>query len=218
MKISISTISVLLPAAFFAAVLSGCCASGAGKIAELTGARSKFDPLPIALEFAPPDAQGLNVNGARFGCGRDNGKTRHNGTDLKAPVGTDVIALFDGTVSFVRSTFKDDEYHKDSLGNTIIVKVKGQQLWFRYAHLKHVEKPLVKEGDSIVAGQVLGKTGRTGNAVDVPFAHLHFEASTTGFGGIAPSHFIDAEPYLRTVFPANPNCVTDCPGCVPKWH
>lgn len=213
MKFRTCIVSIFLQTSLVAAVLSGCCANSSCNRAEPSVTRSKFDPLPIALEFAPPDAAGLNVNGARFGCGRDNGTKRHNGTDLKAPLGTDITALFDGTVIAVRNTFKKDEYVDKSLGNTIIVKVKDQRLWFRYAHLKYLETPLVKVGDTIIAGQVLGKTGRSGNAFNAPFTHLHFEASTTGFGGTAPSNYIDAEPYLKTEFLPNPNCVTNCPGC-----
>jgi len=49
----------------------------------------------------------------------------------------------------------------------------------------------------------LGKTGRSGNAFNVPFKHLHIEVSTDHFA--TDQRYVDPEPYLKTKYGPNPN-------------
>ena len=86
-------------------------------------------------------------------------KGYHTGVDYAVPVGTDVLAVADGKIT-------NANWGK-SYGTQIVQKLDGG--WFIYAHLS---KALVKPGDKVVAGQVIAKSGNTGNSTG---PHLHAE-------------------------------------------
>lgn len=69
-------------------------------------------------------------------------------------------------------------------GNCIMI-TDGKYI-YRYAHCS---KLLVKQGDEVRAGQVIGLIGNTGNSVK---PHLHFEVSENG-------KFIDPTPFLGEI-------------------
>lgn len=84
----------------------------------------------------------------------------HQGTDLAAPEGTPVVAAFSGRVEIA-----------GWLGGygLIVVISHGDTHETRYAHLSEV---LVKPGQEIKQGSVIGLVGSTGMATG---PHLHFE-------------------------------------------
>ncbi|MBD2187394.1 M23 family metallopeptidase [Pseudanabaena mucicola] len=84
----------------------------------------------------------------------------HQGTDLAAPEGTPVVASFSGRVEIA-----------GWLGGygLIVVISHGDTHETRYAHLSEV---LVKEGQEVKQGTVIGLVGSTGMATG---PHLHFE-------------------------------------------
>jgi murein DD-endopeptidase MepM/ murein hydrolase activator NlpD len=84
----------------------------------------------------------------------------HRGVDLGAPEGTPVIATADGVVSY---TFRNRSY---GLGLDVD---HGAGTFTRYAHLSVV---LVRSGERVRRGTVLGRVGRTGLATG---PHLHYE-------------------------------------------
>lgn len=89
------------------------------------------------------------------------GQTRfHQGTDLAAPEGTPVVAAFSGRVEIA-----------GWLGGygLIVVISHGDTHETRYAHLSEV---LVKSGQEVKQGTVIGLVGSTGMATG---PHLHFE-------------------------------------------
>ena len=99
-----------------------------------------------------------------FGGGREfNGtiQSRHMGTDLSGQTGTPVYAPNRGIVALV-----GDFYYA---GNVVYLD-HGAGLVTVYMHLSEV---LVAEGDTVVAGQLLGKVGATGR---VTGPHLHWTA------------------------------------------
>lgn len=85
-------------------------------------------------------------------------KSPHAGQDYKAPAGTPVKAVAGGTVRLAR-----DFYYS---GLTLFID-HGSGLVSVYMHL---EKMLVAEGQSVAAGQVVGRVGSTGRATG---PHLH---------------------------------------------
>lgn len=107
-----------------------------------------------------PIRQGDFVLTAEFGeCGEywDN---CHTGLDFAAPVGTPAMAASDGVVTFADT---DGPY-----GNLVrVLHAGGVSTW--YAHLDQL---LVRAGQQVTAGEVVGLVGQTGNAHGF---HLHFE-------------------------------------------
>lgn len=85
----------------------------------------------------------------------------HSGTDLGAPEGTPVVATQDGEV-----------HTADYLGGyglTVILRHAEGSLETRYAHLSRI---LVRPGETVEQGDVIGLVGSTGNSTG---PHLHFE-------------------------------------------
>lgn len=96
-----------------------------------------------------------------------NGQARnpHNGEDIGAPMGTDVLATNDGVVRLtVDHIFSGKGVFLDH----------GLGFYSMYFHLSEVS---VKEGDVVKAGQVVGKVGATGRATG---PHLHWGVKLNG--------------------------------------
>ena len=75
----------------------------------------------------------------------------HKGTDYAAPVGTPILATANGTV--VKSSY--------TRGNGKYVKIKHNGTYS--TQYLHMSKRLVKVGDFVKQGDVIGKVGMTGN-------------------------------------------------------
>jgi murein DD-endopeptidase MepM/ murein hydrolase activator NlpD len=84
----------------------------------------------------------------------------HQGIDISAPAGTPVMAAASGQVIYVGRL--------RGYGNIVILQHASHYVTV-YAH---DSSNLVKEGQIIKRGQVIGFVGRTGRATG---AHLHFE-------------------------------------------
>lgn len=96
-----------------------------------------------------------------------NGQARnpHSGEDIGAPTGTDVVASNDGVVRLtVDHIFSGRGIYLDH----------GLGLYSMYFHLSDV---LVRDGDLVKSGQVIGKVGATGRATG---PHLHWGAKING--------------------------------------
>ncbi len=110
----------------------------------------------------------------------------HEGVDFRGPRGAAIYATAAGVVTFAGAA--------TDYGNMVDVD-HGFGLMTRYAHM---EKILVKVGDSVVLHQPLGLMGATGRATGV---HLHYE---TRLGGRAtnPLNFLKADHYVPEKIPA----------------
>ena len=86
--------------------------------------------------------------------------SNHGGIDISAPMNTDVCATAGGTVTLAQ--------YSSSAGNYLVID-HGNGWGSRYLHLN---KFLVSKGDTVVANQVIAKSGNTGIGTG---AHLHFE-------------------------------------------
>jgi len=84
----------------------------------------------------------------------------HQGVDLGAAYGTSIKASASGTVTLAGWS--------NGYGNTIRIKTDNMYSEV-YGHLSQI---LVKEGDTVTQGQVIGKVGSTGQSTG---PHLHFE-------------------------------------------
>ncbi|MBS0150303.1 MAG: M23 family metallopeptidase [Nitrospira sp.] len=111
------------------------------------------------------------VNGKRtgiFGSVRImNGQPRnpHNGEDIGAPLGTPVAATNDGLVKLTVDHFFS--------GKGIFLD-HGLGFYSMYFHLSEI---LVKDGDVVKAGQIVGKVGASGRATG---PHLHWGVKLNG--------------------------------------
>jgi murein DD-endopeptidase MepM/ murein hydrolase activator NlpD len=89
----------------------------------------------------------------------------HNGLDFSAPRGTPVYATGDGTVQMA--------YYSDSYGHVVYLD-HDYHFETRYAHLTNY---IVKEGEAIKRGQIIGYVGNTGTSAG---PHLHYEVLYKG--------------------------------------
>jgi hypothetical protein len=84
----------------------------------------------------------------------------HNGIDVVCEVGTPVYSIADGVVVKVQY---------DAGGYGMLVKVQSKGFAVIYAHLSY---QAVKVGNIVLTGQMIGRTGNTGNSSG---PHIHFE-------------------------------------------
>lgn len=93
------------------------------------------------------------------------GKRSHSGVDIKTKPNDNILAAFDGIVTF------SGKY--SGYGNLVRIKhYNGLETYY-----SHNSKNLVKAGDRVKAGHVIALTGRTGRATT---EHLHFEVRING--------------------------------------
>ena len=105
---------------------------------------------------------------------RSAGSRRHDGIDIKATAGEEIIAAAAGVVVFAG--------RQRGYGNVVIIDHGGGTTTL-YAHLFYAR---VRRGESVAAGETIGRAGKRGSATGT---HLHFEVR---HGGTA----LDPAPYL----------------------
>ncbi len=141
-----------------------CSPKGSGLMAYCDDSFADTDAITLDLGQIPSDRKAYPLPGAKvispYGGGR-----KHAGVDLKTAPKDKVLAAFDGVVVM--------SCPYAGYGNCIKIK-HANGLTTLYSHQY---KNLVKEGDFVRAGQVIGLTGRTGRATT---EHLHFELYCQG--------------------------------------
>ncbi|MDE6648642.1 MAG: M23 family metallopeptidase [Muribaculaceae bacterium] len=109
----------------------------------------------------------------------------HEGLDFAAATGTPVFATADAVVEVAE--------RKDSYGNCIDLN-HGYNYMTRYAHLSQI---LVKQGQHVKRGEMIGKVGSTGKSTG---SHLHYEVRFKGepqnpvhyyFMDLTPQQYVD---------------------------
>lgn len=178
--------------------------------ASVGGAEGWHDPLAVCkLRTA-----GLaNAKGATFGKVRNNGTKNHQGVDLQANPGTSIYAVSSGIIVAAMDT-------GGAYGRVIVLKVDiddlpdkqkkyakkniagSKYVYFFYAHLSAIN---VDKNDPVDVGEVIGKSGATGNANKMTTiangAHLHFEARSAPLLGIGLTGRIDPIPFINANLP-----------------
>ena len=107
-----------------------------------------------------PVTKGVYHLTARFGSCSGLWSHCHTGLDFAAPTGTPIHAVASGTIT--------ETGYAGAYGNrTIMTLPDGSELWYC-----HQTAYVVHEGDKVVAGQVIGLVGSTGNTTG---PHVHLE-------------------------------------------
>jgi peptidoglycan LD-endopeptidase LytH len=139
----------------------------------------------LDLPFEPVFPQEIGATEFRdtYGDGRSGGRS-HNGTDLLAPRMTEVYALADGTVTFVGT---------NNLSGRNVKLDHGEGWESYYLHLNNDNVGTddggaswsltvpegIEEGVEVIAGQLIGWVGDSGNAEGTT-THTHFELRKDG--------------------------------------
>ena len=127
------------------------------RIPNVPGARSN-----ICNFIWPVRGRITSPYGMRVVSGR---KDFHAGIDIGGPTGTNIVAAESGRVSYAG--------YMRGFGNVIILSHDGG-----YSTVYgHNSVNLVKKGQYVNKGSIIGKVGRTGNATG---SHLHFEIRSGG--------------------------------------
>ena len=90
----------------------------------------------------------------------------HNGVDIAAEAGTEVVAAADGEVYTI--------YEDDSMGVTVVIRHTGGYNT-KYSSLS--EDLAVSVGDKVSMGQAIGKVGNTALVETVLGPHVHFSVT-----------------------------------------
>lgn len=131
-----------------------------------------------------------------FGKVRNNSTKNHQGFDYYANQGTNIIAVANSIVDRIVDSEKGD------YGKQLVLKLDRCNYYAFYAHLSEIT---VKVGDIVHKGDIIGKTGITGNAKSMKGAdqHLHFECRTSSnlgiglIGRISPNNVVLTKFYSQ---------------------
>jgi murein DD-endopeptidase MepM/ murein hydrolase activator NlpD len=131
----------------------------------------------------------------------DYGRGHHDypATDIVAPIGSSFVAVTNGVVDFVSTQDRWDPTEDDpaTRGGLSVAILGDDGVRYYGSHLSAIA-PDIQPGVRVVAGQLLGQVGNTGNARQVA-PHLHFGISHPTY----PEDWavrrgeIDPYPYLR---------------------
>lgn len=105
----------------------------------------------------------------------------HKAIDFSAPKDANVMAVYDGVVESVKSSYL--------MGTTITIR-HNDKLSTVYSALD--TEPTVKEGDQVKKGQVIGKVASSNQAEAKQGSHLHFEVLENG-AKVDPSQYLTLE-------------------------
>ncbi len=119
-------------------------------------------------------------------------------TDIFAPVGTNFVAVTDGVVDFVSyQDLWDPATNNEAVAGGLCVAIIGDD-GVRYygSHLSAIGRGIAP-GVRVIAGQLLGLSGKTGNARTTT-PHVHFGISRPTYPGdwAARRGQLDPYPYL----------------------
>ncbi len=122
----------------------------------------------VAPKLAAGDAFNWPLSGQLINSFGPAERGIHNdGVDIAADFGADIQTTAPGTVAYIGVGLK-------SFGTLILVKHDGGVI-SAYAHLSEV---LVKEGDVLSPGQIIGRVGKTGR-VETPTLHFEIRQNRT---------------------------------------
>jgi murein DD-endopeptidase MepM/ murein hydrolase activator NlpD len=178
-----------------------------------------FFPVRIPENFKP-SSLAIRADGTDCPCQKEpyrprwgggflarRGNGLHKALDIMAPEGAEILSVGYGVIPEKWKVSRRDIRPGAGLsakgGNYVVVMDPDGFEWY-YAHMR--DTPLVKPGDQIVPGQLLGYVGRTGNAVRKykdgtvrGCPHLHIRVQR---GASPSSRKLDVKPLLEGLYKA----------------
>ena len=134
---------------------------------DRSGKITRYSPFitinNVSLARAPVDG----CLSSAFGPRRGGAGKIHKGIDLYTRTPTPIAAAAKGKISFIGS--------QKGYGKTVIID-HGNGVTTRYAHLSSYDR-VMRVGLRVLLGDVIGRTGKTGNATAT---HLHYEVRLHG--------------------------------------
>ena len=139
-----------------AGTIASCSSSKVGTrgATHVTGA--KFHRFIMPVRGVQPFELSEN-----YGAPRGNGTRKHEGLDIMAPMGREVLACVGGVILAKKWNALG--------GNTIWLNGEDGRVYY-FAHLSRYAD--ISEGQPVAPGDVIGFVGQTGDATT---PHLHFE-------------------------------------------
>lgn len=170
------------------------------------------DPI-LDVSIAPTSLNGDPITGM-FGCVRyssdticDTNRKYHYGIDIACDPGTQVFSMKGGLVidmvSSIEPNSAGDGTSRGDLGNFVTVRYtnsNGNNTDITYAHLNYVYATM---GSNISYGQIIGLSGKTGNATLVPNAHVHIKIVQNGT-------IVDPAGYFASFISPDGNVLNPC--------
>ncbi|MBE0648919.1 MAG: M23 family metallopeptidase [Bacteroidales bacterium] len=140
-------------------------------------AKNKENMLASIPAIQPVSNKDLKRIGSYFGTRMDpfyKVKKFHEGVDFTAPTGTEIYAAGNGVITTAGRNF-------GGYGNQVVIDHD-----YSYTTLyAHMSKILVKNGEKVKRGQVIGLVGNTGKSTA---PHLHYEIRKNG-NAVNPIYF-----------------------------
>ena len=120
--------------------------------------------MPVDGEISNPFSNGELVKSETLGVWKT-----HDGCDILCPLGTDVKSMSQGVVT---------EIADDPLWGVCVTVEQNNGLWVQYCGL--AKELMVKAGQELKQGEIIGKTGDTCQAEIVQQPHLHLGVKQGG--------------------------------------
>jgi murein DD-endopeptidase MepM/ murein hydrolase activator NlpD len=155
--------------------------------------RGSFD-LPFRFSAWPAEShlitQGFGANPQIY---QAFGLPGHEGLDFRAPTGSKIFAVADGTISEIRMD-GNTNWQTKPYGNQIRILHEGEYTTI-YAHLQLVS---VNVGERVKAGDLIGLADSTGNSSG---SHLHLTLKHKGATARGetnyPGDIVNPKPYME---------------------
>ncbi|MET8520836.1 M23 family metallopeptidase [Nocardioides sp. NPDC004968] len=126
----------------------------------------------------------------------------HTGNDYAAPLGTPILAIGDGTVTYAGA-------HPSGYAHLILIDhtIRGRKVTSGYAHM-YGNGIHVRIGDRVAAGQHIADVGSDGKSLG---PHLHFEIRLNGHSTY-PTSWLNGSQDLPDAARSANGCPTAMPG------
>lgn len=177
----------------------GAAVVGSARPKEPAGFKPTDTVVPMGLPFLPGTqfTFGDGWRAARVGAVEPYNQIRgvsasgvllraHDGVDLRVPIGTIVVAPFAGVVVDPRPLWRP--WEPSRYGKVVVIRSTEPASAGYMVIMAHLSRQSVAIGAIVRRGQVVGRTGITGDAAGT-IPHLHIEIHAPfliryGFGGV----------------------------------